>query len=210
MLPEDDQPLVHEIGNRTYLVAPVEPLDLDGIRTMQVGTAFWAIALVLLLPFYGRLEEDGHLWWLWTCVAGFGLGLVGWDHCRRRRKRRHEASRLSQMSTTRGVYYTATTLDGYIADEHDSLEWLFEQEGEDGGPAAYDEFIAGSAPWMGSTTTLGGDHLGAGERGPTTPLLGLPRDLEPAPTSVRVRRRRGHHAAIAESAGGGHLGLRRG
>ena len=83
--------MVHEIGNRTYVVAPVEPLDLDGIRTMQVGTAFWAVAFVLLLPFYGRLEEDGHLWWLWTCVAGFGLGLVGWDHCRRRRKRRHEA-----------------------------------------------------------------------------------------------------------------------
>ncbi len=69
--------MVHEIGNRTYVVAPVEPLDLDGIRTMQVGTALWAVAFVLLLPFYGRLEDDGHLWWLWTCVAGFGLGLVG-------------------------------------------------------------------------------------------------------------------------------------
>jgi hypothetical protein len=90
MLPDDDQPMVHEIGNRTYVVAPVEPLDLDGIRTMQVGTAFWAVVLVLLLPFYGRLEDDGHLWWLWTCVAGFGLGLVGWDHCRRRRKRREQ------------------------------------------------------------------------------------------------------------------------
>ena len=61
---------------------------LDGVRTMQVGTAIWAIAFVLLLPFYGRLEDDGHLWWLWTCVAGFGLGLVGWDHTRRRRKAR--------------------------------------------------------------------------------------------------------------------------
>ena len=41
--------MVHEIGNRTYLVADVEPLDLDGVRTVQVGTALWAIAVILLL-----------------------------------------------------------------------------------------------------------------------------------------------------------------
>ena len=46
----------------------------------------------MLLPFSGRLREDGNLWWLWTCVAGFGLGLVGWDHCRRRRKRRQQGT----------------------------------------------------------------------------------------------------------------------
>ena len=98
----DEQPMVHEIGNRTYLVADVDPLDLDGVRTMQVGTALWAVAIVLILPFYGSLEEDGHLWWLWTCVAGFGLGLVGWDHCRRRRNARHSAQpRATQPRGTR-------------------------------------------------------------------------------------------------------------
>ena len=44
MFPEDDQPMVHEIGNRTYIVADVDPLDLDGVSTMQVGTALWAVA----------------------------------------------------------------------------------------------------------------------------------------------------------------------
>ncbi|WP_445258109.1 DUF2530 domain-containing protein [Nocardioides aurantiacus] len=87
---DDEQPVVREIGNRTYLVADVEPLDLDGVRTMQVGTALWLVGLAVLLPFHDRLREDGHLWWLWTCVAGFGLGLVGWDHCRRRRRLRKE------------------------------------------------------------------------------------------------------------------------
>lgn len=84
----DEQPVVHEIGNRKYLVADVEPLDVDGIRTLQVGTALWGVALLLLLPFTGSLEEDGRLWWLWTCVAGFGLGLIGTDWCRRLKKKR--------------------------------------------------------------------------------------------------------------------------
>ncbi|HSE71756.1 MAG TPA: DUF2530 domain-containing protein [Nocardioidaceae bacterium] len=75
----------HEIGKRTYVVADVEPLDVDGVRTVAVGTGLWLVALIMLLPFYGRLEDSDRLWWLWTCVAGFGLGIIGWDYCRRRR-----------------------------------------------------------------------------------------------------------------------------
>ena len=86
--PLDEQPTVHEIGNRTYLVADVEPLDLDGVRTVEVGTVLWLVAFLALLPFYGRLEETGRLWWLWACMAGFGLGLFGIEICRKRRARR--------------------------------------------------------------------------------------------------------------------------
>lgn len=78
----------HEIGNRTIVVADVEPLDVDGVRTLTIGCILWALATIALLPFYGRLEEDGNLWWLWTCVAGLGLGLYGLEYCRRRRKSR--------------------------------------------------------------------------------------------------------------------------
>jgi dihydrofolate reductase len=54
---------------------------------------------------------------------------------------------------TRTVYYTATTLDGFLADEHDSLDWLFVQDIDEKGPMNYDEFIAGmGALVMGSTT----------------------------------------------------------
>ena len=66
----DDQPMTHEIGNRTYIVADVEPLDVDGVRTVEVGVALWVIGFVALLPFYGRLQDAGHGWWLWTCLAG--------------------------------------------------------------------------------------------------------------------------------------------
>jgi hypothetical protein len=86
----DDQPIVHEIGNRTYLVANVEPLDVDGVRTVQVGVALWVVGFLALLPFYGRLQDAGHGWMLWTCAAGCGLGLLGLEYCRRRQRARTE------------------------------------------------------------------------------------------------------------------------
>jgi Protein of unknown function (DUF2530) len=86
--PLDEQPMTHQIGNRTYLVADVDPLDVDGVRTLEVGTAIWLVAFVALLPFYGKLDETGRTWWLWTCMAGFGLGLFGIEICRRRSKQR--------------------------------------------------------------------------------------------------------------------------
>src|ERR1700759_3393708 len=84
----DDQPGPHEVGRRTYLVADVEPLDVDGVRTVQVGVALWAVAFVALLPFYGRLQDADRGWMLWTCAAGCGLGLLGLEYCRRRRRTR--------------------------------------------------------------------------------------------------------------------------
>jgi dihydrofolate reductase len=50
-------------------------------------------------------------------------------------------------------YYTATTLDGFIADPDHSLEWLFTRQQDRAGPLNYDEFIANvGALAMGSTT----------------------------------------------------------
>ncbi len=55
------------------------------------------------------------------------------------------------MSLTQ--YYTATTLDGFIADPDNSLEWLFTREREPDGALNYDEFFAAvGAIAMGSTT----------------------------------------------------------
>ena len=55
------------------------------------------------------------------------------------------------MSLTQ--YYTATSLDGFIADPDNSLDWLFTRKSEDDGPLNYGEFIAGvGAMAMGSTT----------------------------------------------------------
>ena len=50
-------------------------------------------------------------------------------------------------------YYTATSLDGFIADADNSLEWLFTRQQDADGPLNYGEFIAGiGALAMGATT----------------------------------------------------------
>ena len=51
------------------------------------------------------------------------------------------------------TYYTATSLDGFIADENHSLDWLFPQEQDESGPLNYDDFFARiGAVVMGSST----------------------------------------------------------
>ena len=53
---------------------------------------------------------------------------------------------------TKVQYYTAASLDGFIADQHHSLDWLFEvPHGDDDG--SWDAFIGGVGPMvMGATT----------------------------------------------------------
>jgi len=54
---------------------------------------------------------------------------------------------------SRTVFYTATTLDGFLADDNDSLDWLLTQPIDEDGPFNYGEFIATvGAIAMGSTT----------------------------------------------------------
>jgi dihydrofolate reductase len=58
---------------------------------------------------------------------------------------------------SRVIYFTAATLDGFIADEHNSLDWLFEVPHAEGGDddGGWDGFIGRIGPLvMGSTTYL--------------------------------------------------------
>ena len=62
-----------------------EPLETDDVRAVTVGTVAWGVLLVVLLVSYQRLEDDGRGSWVWIAAAGFGLGLLGVRHVRRRR-----------------------------------------------------------------------------------------------------------------------------
>ncbi len=54
---------------------------------------------------------------------------------------------------TRVIFYTATTLNGYLADDQDSLSWLFSVPGADDAEGDITTFLGGiGALVMGSTT----------------------------------------------------------
>jgi dihydrofolate reductase len=55
---------------------------------------------------------------------------------------------------TKTQYYTATSLDGYIADEHNSLDWLFAVDRTEGDDDSFTRFFADvGAMAMGATTS---------------------------------------------------------
>jgi hypothetical protein len=74
-----------EGASSTAAAPDVAPVDTDGVRTVAVGTGLWAVALVVLLVMRDDLEAAGRSWWIWTAVAGLGLGLLGFEYTRRRR-----------------------------------------------------------------------------------------------------------------------------
>ncbi|GAA3505691.1 hypothetical protein GCM10019016_128040 [Streptomyces prasinosporus] len=61
-----------------------EPLEGPVVATIIGGTVVWFVLFLVQLPFYGWFDEHGHTWWLWTCLAGGGLGLIGIWYVRRR------------------------------------------------------------------------------------------------------------------------------
>jgi hypothetical protein len=70
-------------GKRALVRPPA--VQMNAPRIVLIGTALWFIAFVVLLPFYGWLGDHGHRVWLWTCLAGWILGLIGYSIMRRHR-----------------------------------------------------------------------------------------------------------------------------
>jgi hypothetical protein len=84
--------------------ADIDPVDVDGVRAVTVGTVAWAVALVALLPFAGRLREAGADWWMWTCLTGVILGVLGVGYTVYRRARLRRAGAGAQpRSRSRSV-----------------------------------------------------------------------------------------------------------
>lgn len=101
-------------------------------------------------------------------------------------------------------YYTASSLDGFIADPDNSLDWLLSQDIDDAGPMSYPSFRGGiGAMCLGATTyewvleREGWDY--------TLPAwVFTHRDLPVAADTVRLTSAdvRDVHAELVEAAGG--------
>jgi hypothetical protein len=61
-------------GEHTARPLPPPPLEANDQVVIWVGTAAWAVALVVLLVVRGSLPA-GQRWWIWTCVCGVAFGL---------------------------------------------------------------------------------------------------------------------------------------
>jgi hypothetical protein len=75
------------------------PLEGNDQVVTAVITAAWAISLVIVLVLRNQLPP-GQRWWVWTCVAGLGLGLFGlWYVPRLKRARARGAERRARAQT---------------------------------------------------------------------------------------------------------------
>jgi hypothetical protein len=60
-------------------------VQVDSLRVVAIGTGLWLVALIVLLPFWDWLGRHHHRLWLWTCLAGVIIGLLGSVLTRRHR-----------------------------------------------------------------------------------------------------------------------------
>jgi hypothetical protein len=72
--------------------SPPPPLEANDQVVIWVGTAAWAVALVVLLIIRDSLPA-GQRWWIWTCVCGVAFGIfASWYVPRLKRGRARAAS----------------------------------------------------------------------------------------------------------------------
>jgi hypothetical protein len=73
--------------------SPPPPLEANDRLVTVVGTAGWALALIVLLIVRDSIPADAR-WWIWTCATGVLMGLFAlWYVPRLKRSRARAAAR---------------------------------------------------------------------------------------------------------------------
>jgi len=87
--------------DRAARPSPPPPLEADDRLVTGIGTAGWAIALVVLLIVRDHLPA-GARWWIWTCVTGVALGLFALWYVPRIKRARAKAALRAQGQSAPG------------------------------------------------------------------------------------------------------------
>jgi Protein of unknown function (DUF2530) len=80
--------------------SPPPPLEANDQLVVGVGTAAWAIALVVLLIVRDSLPASAR-WWIWTCLAGVALGLFALWYVPRLKRSRAKAAEAARTREQR-------------------------------------------------------------------------------------------------------------
>lgn len=59
-----------------FSTPPGLPMPVRTVTVIRIGTALWAVALVVVLAI-PSLHEGDRNWWPWVPVVGLGLGAFG-------------------------------------------------------------------------------------------------------------------------------------
>jgi hypothetical protein len=97
------------------------PKEADDRLVTAIVTAGWAVALIVLLIVRDTLPA-GTRWWVWTCVTGLVMGLVGfWYVPALKRGRVRAATRRAQSSGAQPAEAQPSEPDsGYVSRDNGS------------------------------------------------------------------------------------------
>jgi hypothetical protein len=70
-----------------------EPMEVDDVLIVSIGTGLFALAFLVMLPLHSSLQSGGHGRWPWIALAGAVLGLFGIWYCHRRAVRINRSPR---------------------------------------------------------------------------------------------------------------------
>ncbi|MEU7075295.1 DUF2530 domain-containing protein [Streptomyces narbonensis] len=92
-----------------------EPLEGPVVATITGGTIIWFVLFLVQVPFYGWFDDRDLTWWVWTCLAGAGLGLIGIWYVRGRDAalKRHAAAQAAEAAP--GQAASAEAVPGHAA-----------------------------------------------------------------------------------------------
>ncbi len=90
--------------------SPPPPLEANDKLVTVVGTAGWAVALVVLLLVRGSLPA-GDRWWIWTCACGLAMGLFALWYVPRMKRTRARAAASRAAESEQGNQVQSTPRD---------------------------------------------------------------------------------------------------